>query len=74
MLILLIFVISAATSSVVSPEHTLSWDEFKQKYGLFYTNEEDKYRYGIYQLNITQLQTYPCQYCGVTKYFASTQR
>jgi len=34
MLILLIFLISVAISEIAISDHTLSWNEFKQKYGL----------------------------------------
>jgi hypothetical protein len=74
MLILLIFLTYVATSQIVASNHTWSWKEFKQKYSLYYSIEEDKYRQQIYQQNITQLQQHPCEYCGVTKFFASTQK
>ena len=48
--------------------------EFKQKYGYSYpTKEEDAMREKIYQQNIKKLEENPCEWCGVTKFYAYTQ-
>ncbi len=70
LLTLLIAVIAQAENNNPS---ILTFEQFKAKYQLHYDPAEEDYRKQIFDSNVTQLINHPCDWCGVTKYFASTQ-
>jgi hypothetical protein len=79
MFLCVLLLVSLGTAQVDSPAPQTApqlptFEEFLAKFNLTFPEEELPARRSIYAGNVTRLRENPCEWCGVTPFFASTSK